>query len=72
MRVVKLVVKSGAAVADVQIPPFPDAAMPEVILWGDRFFAPVGRGHDTYVEVFGVVVPTEEIRRSLFPERSST
>lgn len=38
MREVELKTRDGDFVAVVEIAPFPDAGMPEVVMWGDRVF----------------------------------
>lgn len=61
MKVVRLVVSTGGFVADVEIAPFLDRAMPDVVMWGDRVFVRQGApgrktdGHWVYSEAFAVV-----------------
>lgn len=60
MRKVQLITKAGGFVAFVEIVPFPDAGMPDVVAWGDRLFARFAPHPDdarvwTYTEVFAVV-----------------
>lgn len=58
MRIINLQGDRGI-VAAVEIPPFPDHAMPKVVLWGSRAFTDSGRcdvlGRRCYAEVFAVV-----------------
>jgi hypothetical protein len=60
MREIELWTRDGNFVAVVDIPPFPDTGMPEVVMWGDRTFHN-NAGHQTeskrwvYNEVFLVV-----------------
>ncbi len=39
MREVELRVADGEFVAVVEVPPYPDEGMPQVVLWGERCFA---------------------------------
>lgn len=39
MRAIRLECTDGDYVATVQIPPFHDDKMPQVVMWGDRCFA---------------------------------
>lgn len=59
---IRLTVRDGAYVADVSIPPF--KSMPEVIVWGQRFFGlhqmldePEDPCAAEYREVFAYFVP---------------
>lgn len=38
MRTVELQTRDGKFVACVEITPFPDPGMPEIVAWGDRIF----------------------------------
>lgn len=38
MREIELWTQTGEFVAVVDIPPFPDHAMPKVVMWGSRVF----------------------------------
>lgn len=59
MRRIELLTQEGEFVAVVEIAPFPDTGMPEVVMWGDRVFTRRGaQSTDTswvYVESFAVV-----------------
>jgi hypothetical protein len=64
MMIVRLAVHDGGHVADVSIPPF--QKMPEVIVWGQRFFAfhamltePEDSCAAEYREVFAYFVPPD-------------
>ena len=64
MREIELWTRDGHFVAVVDIPPFPDKGMPDVVMWGDRVFHN-NAGHQTdgsgksmrwvYNEVFSCV-----------------
>jgi hypothetical protein len=65
MRKIRLAIRGGGHVADVEIPPF--RKMPDVVVWGERFFALHGElsadgdacSHE-YREVFVYVIPPDE------------
>jgi hypothetical protein len=62
MRQVELQTKDGHFVATVEITPFPDPGMPEVLTWGDRTFTFHERRKPApwvYREAFAVVSLTE-------------
>ncbi len=65
MRKVELLTRIGDYVATVEIPPFPDAGMPKVVMWGartfvcDRFYPELGEEPWPYLECFAAVSLTE-------------
>jgi hypothetical protein len=42
MRKIELITANGGYVATVEIPPFPDQSLPQVVMWGDRCFTKSG------------------------------
>lgn len=55
MHKVKLLTNTFLFVAEVELPPF--VIMPEVLIWGQRFFKQASE--DTYTEVFAYAVMVE-------------
>jgi hypothetical protein len=68
MREIELWTEDGHFVAVVDIPPFPDHAMPVVVMWGSRVFhldpTPEGSSHVRYKECFAVYSLTPSPGRS--------
>ena len=64
MRKVTLLTHGGGLVATVHIPPFPDFAMPDVLVWGERYFRPTNGIIDVYREAFGLAVTPDDVRRT--------
>ena len=62
MRQIELRTASHDFVAVVEIPPFPDAGLPEVVIWGSRTFSRVPDVQHldrvVYAEVFACVALT--------------
>jgi hypothetical protein len=60
MREIELRVSTGEFVAVVEIPPFPDQGLPEVVMWGVRTFLRTPEpkeapGRPVYTEGFAVM-----------------
>ena len=61
MLTVRLLTSNLEFVADVELPPFIDRGMPEVVMWMERCFLRHGRyteGPWFYIEAFWMVSPT--------------
>jgi len=59
MKTISLYTKEGKFVSEVEITPFPEVQMPEVVVWGSRTFVKNTGQSNTYNEVFAVAAFTK-------------